>query len=189
MFRDRLFFAPQNLLVDNIKRIEEYDYYGKHSFSQEYDTRYFFGPIAIPIKKGHGYYQNRYATFNFANYAISDNFSIGGGFEFITTITIGEPLCFLTPKFGMKVSEKVHVGAGVFVMGFSEGYANLPYSVVTLGSSEASVTVGVGYAFHEGERANDPLIMFATTHRISNRISILMDNYFISGDLWDKMAL
>ena len=98
-----------NLIVSNISSIENYDYIGKFGFANPHDTRYFFGPTGIPIKKGKGYYQNILVTTNFFNYGISNNISVGGGFEFISTVS-GSPIWFLTPKIGIHVSENIHLG-------------------------------------------------------------------------------
>ncbi len=46
--------------VIQIKKIEEYTYEGDFLFPSSHATRYFFGPSAIPLKKGKGYYHNVY---------------------------------------------------------------------------------------------------------------------------------
>ena len=68
-----------HLIASNIRSIENYQYTGKYKFPNPHDTRYFFGPSGIPIKKGSGYYQNVVLTTNFVNYGITQNISIGGG--------------------------------------------------------------------------------------------------------------
>jgi hypothetical protein len=87
-----------SLLISKIKSIRIDNYEGKYSFANPSDTRYFFGPSAIPLDKGKGYYQNIFLLFNFVNYGITENFSIGGGLEFISTFSAGQPIWFLTPK-------------------------------------------------------------------------------------------
>ena len=94
-----------NLIASNVSSIENYDYDGKFNFANPHDTRYFFGPSGIPIKKGKGYYQNVLVSANFVNYGIADNISIGGGFEFFSTIA-GLPVWFLTPKVGFDYFRK-----------------------------------------------------------------------------------
>src|SRR5690606_5039973 len=42
----------------------------KYSFINPHDTRTFFGPTGIPIKKGSGYYQNLMISSNLVNYGI-----------------------------------------------------------------------------------------------------------------------
>jgi hypothetical protein len=56
-----------NLISSNVKSINSDSYKGKFSFPNSNETRYFFGPSAIPIKQGKGYYQNVLLTSNFIN--------------------------------------------------------------------------------------------------------------------------
>jgi small nuclear ribonucleoprotein (snRNP)-like protein len=169
------------LKASNVKLIETYDYTGKFSFPNPHDTRYFFGPSGMPIKKGKGYYQNILVTTNFVNYGITKNFSIGGGFEFLSTV-FGSPIWFLTPKVGFDISEKFHAGGGFIMAGFAaEGTATLAYGVVTTGDAESNASLGIGYGFSSGEVLPYPVIMVSGTHRVSRSIALLSENYIIPG--------
>ena len=166
-----------NLIASNVKSIENYDYKGKFEFPNPHDTRYFFGPSGIPIKKGKGYYQNVLVTTNFANYGITKNISIGGGFEFISTI-LGYPIWFLTPKVGFDISKNIHAGGGLIMAGFAgEGAATLGYGVLTLGSSESNLSIGAGYGFIGGDLSDYPSMMISGTHRISKNLALITENY------------
>jgi len=172
-----------SLIATNVRSIENYDYEGIFEFPNPHDTRYFFGPSGIPIKKGKGYYQNLAVTTNFVNYGITENFSIGGGFEFISTIN-GNPIWFLTPKVGFEVKENIHVGGGLFIAGFAAaGTATLGYGVVTFGDSETNLSIGAGYGLVDGELSDNPAIMFSGTHRVSKSISLLSENYVLPNSL------
>lgn len=168
-----------SLIASNVSAIENYGYTGKFEFANPHDTRYFFGPSGIPIKKGKGYYQNILVTTNFFNYGITNNISIGGGFEFISTVS-GSPIWFLTPKVGFDVSENIHVGGGFITAGFAaEGTATLGYGVFTLGHAETNLSIGAGYGLLDGELSDYPAIMISGTHRVSNNIALLSENYVI----------
>ncbi len=180
---DRIILKTVNgelsLIAANVRSIVDDEYTGKYSFENPHDTRYFFGPSAIPIKKGKKYYQNVLVTANFFNYGLTENFSIGGGFEFISTLS-GEPIWFLTPKIGFKVSDNVHIGGGFFTAGLAgEGSATLGYGVFTLGQSESNVSLTAGYGLADGEVTDTPVIVLSGTHRISNNIALLTENYFL----------
>ena len=166
------------LKVLQISKIEDYSYEGLFLFPSSHQTRYFFGPSAIPLKKETGYYHNVYVVGNFINYGLSDNFSIGGGFEFIS-LMLGYPIYFLTPKVGFKVDEKVHVGGGVIVAGVvGEGNVFLAYGVSTFGTSESNVSIGFGY----GKAGDVPgqALMFSGTQRVSNSMALLTENYIFN---------
>lgn len=169
-----------NLIVSNVVSLENDVYDGKFRFSNPHDTRYFFGPTGIPVKKNKGYYQNVLLSTNFVNYGITENVSIGGGFEFISTLA-GYPIWFLTPKVGFNISTKTHVAAGVIMAGFAaEGTATLTYGVFTRGTSESNVSLGIGYGLMSGEFSKYPAIMFSGTHRVGNNVALLSENYIIT---------
>ena len=122
-------------------------------------------------------------TTNFVNVGITDNISIGGGFEFISTVVVNEPIWVLTPKAGFKISEKLHAGGGVLMTGISNlGTATLGYGVVTYGTSESNITGGAGYGYSDGELTDRPTFMIAGTHRVSKSVSLLTENYIIPVD-------
>ena len=58
---------------------------GEYWFPNPNETRYLYAPSAFNLKKGEGYYQNTYLFINTFNYGITDNFSMGIGFEFFST--------------------------------------------------------------------------------------------------------
>ncbi len=161
--------------IASIEDVEDYD--GKYHYKNPNDTRYFFGPSARTLKKGKGYYQNINVLFNSANIGITDNISIGGGFEFISTVIFQEPLWFLTPKVGFPISEKWSVGAGLLIGGLgTQGGGGLGYGVVTYGSADSNMTVGLGYGFGSSE----PLLVLSGMHRLGKSISLVSENYFAS---------
>lgn len=168
-----------NLISSNVRSINSDSYKGKFSFPNSNETRYFFGPSAIPIKQGKGYYQNVLLTSNFINIGLLKNVSIGGGFEFISLL-LDSPIWFLTPKVGFKVSENSHVGGGFIMAGIGiEETATLAYGVYTFGSSETNLTVGAGYGLISGNFSKRPTIMLSGTHRVGNNLALLTENYFI----------
>jgi hypothetical protein len=182
----RTFNGDFRLNAEYIAKIELDDYDGKFAFRNPNDTRYFFGPSGIPIRKGKGYYQNVLITSNFVNYGITKNFSIGGGFEFISTIT-GNPIWFLTPKVGFELSRNIHVGGGFIMAGLAaEGTITLGYGVLTFGDSESNLSMGLGYGFTSDRLTPSPAFTISATHRLGNSISLLTENYLFptsGGDL------
>lgn len=169
------------LIAANIGSLDTLSRMGPYEFTNPHDTRYFFGPTGIPLGKGEGYYQNILVTSNFFNYGITENISIGGGFEFISTL-FGSPIWFLTPKAGFQVADNLHAGGGLLLAGFSgESVAALPYGVVTLGSQETNASLGIGYGFAGGESARYPAITLSGMHRAGKSISLLSENYLFPG--------
>ncbi len=150
-------------------------------------SKYFLFPSAVPIEKGKAYYRNTLLFAHFFNYGLTENFSIGGGFEMLSLI-YGAPIWFIAPKAGFQLGEDIHLGGGVVIAGIADlGTASFAYGGATLGSNETNLTVGLGYAIFDREFSEAPLTTIAAHHRISNSIALMTENYIlppIDGDLF-----
>jgi hypothetical protein len=155
-------------------------------FDNPHPTRYFFGPSAIPLRKGERYYQNAYVLANSVQYGISDHFSMGGGavipFAF-----------FITPKWGYQVAPKWHLGYGMlaatsFIKDFNFGLA-VGYGSATYGTREHNVTLNAGWGAVKQQDPNSsyawrgarrPMFTISAMTRISNRVMLVTENWLFS---------
>ena len=167
---------------------------GEYRFPNPNETRYLFAPSAINLKKGDGYYQNTYLLLHSFNYGITDNFSIGGGFEFLSTLgVIGDsyfnPICFLTPKLGFQVQEKLYLGVGMLI-------GNIPgmtyplimgYGLATYGDTEDNMTLGVGMGTSEFTTPKSPVFTLSGMTRISKRMSLITENWILPLDIYQPI--
>lgn len=178
--------------IKSIEKLNQSNYKeGKYWFTNPNSTRYLFGPSAFNLKKGEGYYQNTYAFLNSFNIGITNNISIGGGVELLSTfgsITSGylKPIFIITPKLGFKVSEKFHAGAGVLFLGtpgiFEDsdyGISGIAYGVGTYGTLDNNFTGGLGWGFIEGEFSARPIITVSAMQRISQKTAFVTENWII----------
>jgi len=163
---------------------------GEYRFPNPNETRYLFAPSAINLKKGEGYYQNTYLLLHSFNYGITDNFSIGGGFEFLSTIgLIGDsyfnPICFITPKLGFQVQEKLYLGVGMLI-GNVPGITPLIMSYVlgTYGDTEDNITLGIGMSSAELNLPKSPVYALSGMTRISKRMSLITENWILPFDIY-----
>jgi len=151
-------FGEIPIALNTIKRVDELEKKrmegGYYWFDNPNATRYLFSPSAIPLKRGEGYYQNSYLIINMFNVGATDHFSMGGGFELISTFT-GNPTIFITPKISGKVGDKTYLGIGT-IAGIStltgEGGNNISgfgicYGVATFGNRDDNLTTGLGFGF------------------------------------------
>lgn len=164
---------------------------GEYWYPNPNDSRYLFAPSAFNLKQGEGYYQNTYLFINTFNYGITDNFSMGLGFEFISTFaSLGasdfDPIYFLTPKYSTQVSENVRVGVGVLYGKVSDdiGGFGVGYGLVTYGNPEHNATLGLGFGFFDGEFSGEPVITLSGMTRLSRRISLVTENWFFPADVY-----
>ena len=175
---------------ENIRRIEVLDPArfkdGEYWFENPNATRYLFGPSAIPLKKGEGYYQNIYVVLQSFNYAVANNISIGGGFDVITPFVSDIPVFFfITPKAGFKVADKVYVGGGLLyanTTAFDISGFGIGYGIVTYGTVENNITAGLGWGYAEGETTNGPIITVSGMARLSRRLGFVSENWIVPVD-------
>jgi hypothetical protein len=160
-------------------------------FENPHPTRYFFGPSAIPLKKGERYYQNAYVLANSVQYGVSDHFSMGGGavipFAF-----------FITPKWGWQVASKWHLGTGMlaatsFIKDMNFGLA-VAYGSATYGTKEHNITLNAGWgavkqqdpnASYAWRGARRPMFTISGMTRISNRVMLVTENWLFSLQEYD----
>lgn len=170
------------LIKSNVISIKKSDIGLHNKISNRNMTRYFFAPSAIPLKRRHGYYQNVMLSSNYANVGVTNNISMGGGFETIS-LALGAPIWFLTPKVGVQVSDNFYVGGGLYVAGIKNFIAGIGYGVVTYGNPDYNVTVGAGYGLfyfdQELAKSESPVFMVAGTAKLNRTIALLSENYFI----------
>jgi hypothetical protein len=161
---------------------------GEYWFPNPNDSRYFFAPSAFNLKKGEGYFQNIYLFINSFNYGITDNFSMGIGFEFFSTFVsdgVLDPIYFLTPKYSMQVSNNVRVGVGVLYGKLTDdiGGFGVGYGLVTYGNPEHNATLGLGFGIFDGKFSTEPVITFSGMTRISRKMSLVTENWFFPADV------
>ncbi|WP_164891170.1 TonB-dependent receptor [Botryobacter ruber] len=158
---------------------------GVYWFENPNATRYLFSPSAYSLRKGEAYYQNTYLVLNSFNYGLTDNFTIGGGFELISTFS-GEPIFFLTPKYSFPVSEKVRAGAGIFYVNstISDDFAGfgIGYGVVTYGSPDNNATLGLGYGYVDGSFSKKPVLTLSGMARVSRKVGLVTENWLVPED-------
>jgi hypothetical protein len=174
--------------VSKIKSIDEVDKSnfkdGSYWYPNPHATRYFYGPSAIGLKKGEGYYQNTYLVLNSFNVGITDNISIGGGLELISTFAGKDPLFFITPKVSFKVAEKFHAGGGVLYARIPEGFGSLGtvFATGTYGTTDNNITGSLGWGFVDSEFSERPIITLSGMTRISKRAALVTENWLIPTD-------
>ncbi|HLK96460.1 MAG TPA: hypothetical protein VK364_01705, partial [Hymenobacter sp.] len=90
-------------------------------------------------------------------------------------------LLAITPKFSVPVSEKFHVGAGALVSRAFNTTFGVGYGLGTYGTADQNLTLGLGYAFAEGEINSTPVVVIGGATRVSRRISLLNETYLADG--------
>ncbi len=156
-------------------------------------TRYFWAPNGYALKKGEGYYQNVWVFFNHMSFGLSESMSIGVGMVPAFLINGASTPVWITPKISLKgeADSKVRLGLGVLlgtVAGERDTGFGIAYGVVTIGSRDSNVNLGVGMGFANGEWANNPTFTFCAMIRTSKRSYLLTENYLIN-DGYERLGI
>ena len=170
--------------VKSFKVLDERNFKnGEYWFENPNATRYLFSPSAYSLRKGEAYFQNTYLVLNSFNYGVTDRFTIGAGFELISTFT-GQPAFFITPKYTVPISEKVRAGAGLLYLNpssFDSDFdgVGLGYGIVTYGNMDNNATLGVGYGFLGSSTDNHTVITFSGMGRIARKVALVTENWLV----------
>lgn len=157
---------------------------GVYWFENPNATRYLFAPSAYSLRKGEAYYQNTYLVLNSFNYGITDRFTIGAGFELLSTFS-GEPIFFITPKYTFPISEKWNAGVGVLYANAAiEDFSGLGigYGIVTYGNRDNNVTLGVGFGYVDDAVSGEPVVNLSGMKRIGRKVALVSENWFVPAE-------
>jgi hypothetical protein len=141
-------------------------------------TRLLFGPTGRTLGAGEGYFADHYVVFASVGLGVTDRVQMGAGTLLFPT---EEFFWFLMPKFGVIQSETFNVSVGALYGGAREETAGIAYAVGTYGSTDRSVTVGIGQGIIGSETEGKPIFMIGGESRISRRMALVSENYFGSG--------
>ena len=179
-------YLPQVMVAQiheaNDKNIVDDEYW----FPNLHDTRYFFSPSAYGLEEGEGYFGHSYWLLWQMQYGLSDNVSFGFG-----TTVFGIPTS-LNVKYSHEIKENLNTAFGYFWVGDlfnflgedDNSLLHLPYTVLTTGSKENNLSIGIGYNLQNlssGEQdAIDRLALnIGGVTRTSRRFSLLFEAWFL----------
>lgn len=160
-------------------------------------SRNIFSPTGYSLKKGEGYYQNFMLLINQISYGVTDNFSIGVGFEIASLLiransfneenesNVNLPAFMITPKLSFPIKEdKWNVGVGALILSipYNKDLVDLGvvYGVSTWGGRDNNFTLGVGMSATEDGIGSAPAITLSGTRRFSKRMALTTENWIIS---------
>lgn len=144
-------------------------------------TRLFFGPTGRPLKKGEVYLGVYEIFMPFVQVGVTDRISIGGGTPLVFGGGGDRPFWF-TPKVTLVSRPRTQVAAGAMhIMNVDGDNLGIAYGVVTQGSRDSAVSVGVGFAYERFEDVSAPVLMFGGEHRVRRNLKLISENYVFEG--------
>ena len=160
---------------------------GSYRFPDPNVSRLYFAPTGRMLPRGKGYIADYYLFFPAFNYGVTDRMSLGGGFSILPTGRMSDQIYYLTPKFGIKRSQKINISVGALVIKFphiedqNSPFVSVLYGVGTWGTTERNVTAAFGYGLVDGKFADRPLIVLGGEQRLTRRLAFITENWMIPG--------
>lgn len=149
-------------------------------------TRLFFAPTGRSLPQGAGYLGVYEIFLPFVQVGLTDRISIGGGTPLVFGGGSDHPF-WITPKVQVVATRTTHVAFGVLhFLNVGDGSLGVAYGVLTQGSADSAITVGIGYGYERsyGDDDGAALAMVGGEHRVTRSIKIISENYvFRSGGL------
>lgn len=149
-------------------------------------TRLFFAPTGRMLAKGEGYFSDTYLFLVNVAGGVTPNFTMGGGMSLVPSQNPQNNIFYLTPKIGLVERPNFALAAGALV-GFA-GFEGLEsqdrsfgilYGVGSYGSADNHLDFGAGWGYAGGKISGDPALMIGGATRVSRRVSLLTENYFV----------
>ena len=183
-------FGKGTIPISKIKEIKEVPVSsirdGQYWFPNPNATRLYFAPTARMLKQGDGYFSDYYLFFLGVAYGMTDNITIGGGISIFPGVDIDKQIFYFTPKVGLKSAKNFNFAAGALLvkLPFDDDdtkTAGILYGVGTYGTSNGSITAGLGYGFVDRDFAEKPMIMIGGEKRLSRRMAFVTENWIFPG--------
>lgn len=154
-------------------------------------TRYLYGPSAINLRSGEGYFSQKQLFFSSVGYGVTDNISVLAGsilplmlnpapqLNFITALKVGNTL----------VEDTYHIAAGfeVFSLGLFGEFisAGFLFGSATLGSHASHITLSVGKPFALFDTTPElgpALVTLSTNVRVAESLGLVSENWLMLPD-------
>jgi hypothetical protein len=148
-------------------------------------TRLFFGPTGRALRAGEGYIGAFELFLPFVAVGLTDFLTIAGGTPIIPE-AIGQ-VVYLAPRIQIVDTDRVQLSTGAlafFDLGddADPGTLGILFGAGTFGSNDHALTAGAGWGFAGDEVSNRPAILFGGETRISRRVKLITENYYVSWD-------
>lgn len=162
---------------------------GEYWFENPHATRLLFSSTAIPLEKGTGYYSNAWLFMHAFAVGLTDRFTLGGGATTIPGVALQDNLFYLLPKYTIVNGERTKVALGA-LLGFFPFNADadevtsggLLYVVGSTGNRNSNLSAGLAWGYAGDEVTSSPGLMIGGQGRVSRRLSVISENWFVPID-------
>lgn len=147
-------------------------------------TRLFFAPTGRSLRRGAAYLGVYEILLPFVQIGITDQISIGGGTPLIFGGGSQHPF-WITPKVQVFATKSTRAAVGLLhFLNVGDGHLGVAYGVVTQGSDDSALTLGLGYAYVRSYDRNPhgaAIGMLGGEHRVTRGMKLVTENYLWRG--------
>jgi hypothetical protein len=146
-------------------------------------SRLFLGPTGRSLGRGDSYIAIDSLFLPMFQVGVTDRLSFGVGKPFY----VFTKAVWVTPKFQVYRSAKTAASVGVLhTFGTIGEIGGAAYGVVTRGSTDNSVTAGLGWIYEDGNddgsrREGTPFVLLGGERRVGRRTKVVTESYLFSG--------
>lgn len=157
-----------------------------HLYRDPNRTRLFLAPTARMLGKGEGYFSDSDILLPGIAGGVTSHFTMGGGMSLIPSDNPLNNVFYLTPKIGLIDEPNFALATGA-VIGFAgfdgiddrDRNLGILYGVATMGPDDHHLDVAAGWGYAGGRISGDPALMIGGSTRVSRRVALLTENYFV----------
>ena len=142
-------------------------------------SRLFFTATGRSLRQGEAYVGTYLVVLPFLAVGVTDRITLAAG----APVLFGqfEPF-YLAPKVQLVRTSVAQVSVGVLAFFYDDERVGITYGVGTFGTPDHAVTLGLGFGFSGDDFADQPVAMIGGETRISRRIKLVTENYFLPGE-------
>ena len=138
-------------------------------------TRLLFAPTGRTLSAGEGYFSAYEIFFPFLAIGITDFITLSGGMTLFPGAD--QQIIYIAPKVRAVHIDNFDLSGGVLYAHVEDENFGILYGVTSYGTSRASLTVGLGWRFVNGETADNPALMVGGEIQVSNSVKFITENW------------
>ncbi len=138
-------------------------------------TRLLFAPTGRTLSAGEGYFSAYEIFFPFLAIGITDFITLSGGMTLFPGAD--QQIIYIAPKVRAVHIDNFDLSGGVLYAHVEDENFGILYGVTSYGTSRASLTLGLGWRFVNGETADNPALMVGGEIQVSNSVKFITENW------------
>ena len=142
-------------------------------------SQLFFTATGRTLDKGNAYVGTTLIILPWVAVGVSDRVTIAAG----APLFLSEARWFyVAPKVQLLRTPTAQISVGTLIISADDERVGINYGVGTFGTPDNSLTVGLGFGFTGDDFSNQPVAMIGGEARVSRRIKLITENYFLPGE-------